>query len=274
MDRFSRDFTLTRTTTRRVFKLFNGRGLLTFLIKEILRFLNIPVQTLLAPVVSSLLFLAIFTTAWSRSDIGGIDFPTFLACGLVVMSIMQNSFTNGSSSILHSKILGNVGDILMPPLTPLELTIGYIGASLTRGLMVGTVVGIAMLGFANINPATFSVGLVILYAINGSVMMGGLGMLSGVIANKFDHMASISNFIIMPLTFLSGTFYAVSSLPEKWQVVAIYNPVHYAIDGFRYAVVGYNDSSLADGLIVCLCFNSFLLFLCWLVFKTGYRLEN
>jgi len=249
IDSFSRDFTRVKLSTPREFRLFNLWGLRAFLIKETLRFLNIPIQTMLAPVVSALLFLTIFTTAWSRDAVGGVEFP-------------------------NCKILGNIGDVLMPPLTPLELTIGYLGACLARGLLVGMVVGLAMLPFLDLNKDVVSVGGIILYSINASVMMGSLGILSGVISNKFDHMASISNFIIMPLTFLSGTFYSISALPEKWHVVAVYNPIHYAIDGFRHSIVGYNDSPLSDGLIACVSFNSFLLFLCWLVFNTGYRLEK
>lgn len=271
-DALTEAITDIRKHTRRDFGWFNPLGFRTFFLKEILRFLNIPMQTMLAPMVTALLFLAIFTTAWQRSDIGNVAFGSFLACGLVVMSIMQNSFANGSSSVMHTKILGNIGDILMPPLTPLELSLAYLGASITRGLVVGVIVGTAMSFF--VEDPQISPGWLLFYSLNAAMMMSGLGVLAGVWAEKFDHMSSITNFIIMPLTFLSGTFYSVSSLPPDWRPLALFNPVHYAIDGFRYAVIGYNDSSLAVGASVCLAVNVVLLFFCWLAFKTGYRLET
>lgn len=258
--------------SQRSFNLFNFWGFYTFFLKEVLRFLNIPVQTLLAPVVTSLLFLGVFVSSWQRSDIGSVSFISFLACGLIMMTVMQNAFSNGSSSILHSKIMGNIGDILMPPLTPLELTLAYVGASVVRGTAVAIAVGVAMYPF--IDGWDPSWGAILFYAINGALLMGCLGMLSGVWAQKFDHMATITNFLIMPLTFLSGTFYSVAALPAEWRPLSWYNPVHYAIDGFRYAVIGYNDSSIAVGATVCLSVNMVLLFFCWLVFKTGYRLET
>ena len=261
-----------RRQSNRHFAFFNFVGFRTLLLKEILRFLNIPIQTLIAPVISALLFLAVFTTAWQRSDIGTVSFVSFLAGGLIVMSIMQNAFANGSTSILHCKIMGNIGDVLMPPLTPLELVLAYTTASIIRGLAVGATVGAAMWFF--VDGWQLSGGWLLFYAINAAMLMSCLGLLGGVWAQKFDHMASITNFVIMPLTFLSGTFYSLSSLPAEWRPLAWFNPVHYAIDGFRYAVIGYNDSSLAVGAATCVAINAVLLFFCWLVFKTGYRLET
>jgi ABC-2 type transport system permease protein len=196
---------------------------------------------------------------------------SFLAPGLIMMAITQNAFANTSSSILISKLQGNIVDLLMPPLTPLERLIGLAGGGLTRGLVVGVATWVAMLPFVQVQMA--HPGFVLYHAIMASLMMSLIGMLAGVWAEKFDHMAAITNFVVTPAAFLSGAFYSAARLPEFWQGVAHANPLFYMIDGFRYGFIGHADGSLAAGILVMLGFNIFLIALSWRLFAIGYHLK-
>lgn len=222
----------------------NWIGLWTLYAKEVQRFVKVVGQTVFAPVVTTLLFLAIFHLAFgeSRPPVGALPFEVFLAPGLVMMAVTQNAFANTSSSLLISKIQGNIVDLLMPPLSAAELLVAYVGAGLTRGLLVAAVVTLAMTPFVALpfaHPA-WAVGVVVL----ASVMMGLIGVLAGLWAEKFDHLAFITNFVVTPLAFLSGTFYSVGRLPEFAQGLAHVNPFFYAIDGFRHAITGQGDAPL------------------------------
>jgi len=251
----------------------NWRGLWTLYMKEVRRFLNVFTQTLLAPMVTTLLFLAIFTLALGGSgrSIGGVPFPTFLAPGLVMMAMVQNAFANTSSSLVIAKVQGNIVDVLMPPLSPAELTLGFAAGGVTRGIMVGAAVGLGMWIFV---PVTIHNPLFILYhAIMASLMLSLLGMIGGIWSEKFDHIAAVTNFVITPFSFLSGTFYSIERLPETWQVVAHFNPFFYMIDGFRYGFIGHADGSLALGVAVMALFNLFLWAVTYRMFATGYRLK-
>ena len=259
--------------TPRVLGPVNWLGLWTLYAKEVRRFLNVFTQTLLAPMVTTLLFLAIFTLALGRSvtQVGGVPFAQFLAPGLIMMAMVQNSFANTSSTIVISKIQGNIVDLLMPPLSPAELTLGLAGGGLTRGLMVGLVVA---LGVALFVPVEIHAPVFIVYhAVGAALMLALLGMIGGIWAEKFEHIAAVTNFVIMPLSFLSGTFYSIERLPGAWHTVALFNPFFYMIDGFRYGFIGHADGSLWVGTAVVLTVDLGLFLLAYRMIATGYRLK-
>ena len=193
--------------------------------KEVLRFLKVGIQTVIGPAVSSLLFLAVFSLALGRSvqSINGIDFANFIAPGLIMMTMLQNSFANAASSIGQAKSQGNIVDILMAPLNNIELSIGYIGGAIARGLICGFVTAFGIYFF--IPFAIHSFLALIFYSFMGCTMMGAMGTMVGIWADKWDQQQGITNFIVLPLTFLSGTFYSISRLPDFWQKFAIFNPL-------------------------------------------------
>ncbi len=251
----------------------NWRGLWTLYMKEVRRFLNVFTQTLLAPMVTTLLFLAIFTLALGGGGrvVGGVPFSAFLAPGLIMMAMVQNAFANTSSSLVIAKVQGNIVDVLMPPLSPAELTLGMAGGGVTRGVMVGLAVGLGMWIFV---PVTIHNPLFILFhGVMASLMLSLLGMIGGIWSEKFDHIAAVTNFVITPFSFLSGTFYSIERLPEAWQVVAHFNPFFYMIDGFRYGFIGHADGNLTLGIVVMAGVNLFLWIVTYRMFATGYRLK-
>ena len=246
----------------------------TLFIKEVMRFLKVGMQTILGPAISSLLFLAVFSLALGRSveTINGVKFVNFIAPGLIMMTILQNAFANAASSIGQSKFQGNIVDILMSPLSDLEITMGYIGGAILRGLICGIVTFIFIIFFISISIHSYLA--LVFYALMGSIMMGTLGTMIGIWADKWDQQQGITNFIVLPLTFLSGTFYSISRLPEFWKNFTAFNPFFYNIDGFRYAFVGKSDSSLMIGGISLLILNIILIYLCYLMFRSGYKLKS
>ncbi|WP_051152097.1 ABC transporter permease [Fodinicurvata sediminis] len=248
-------------------------GLWTLYLKEVRRFLNVLTQTVVAPVVMSLLFLAVFTLALGRGSmsVAGIPYPVFLAPGLIIMQMLQNSFANTSSSLVIAKVQGNIVDVLMPPLSPGELVLGYVGGGMTRGLLVGFVAGLAVWPF--VRYGIHDPLAIIYYAINASMMLSLLGILGGVWADKFDHIAAVTNFVIMPLSFLSGTFYSVERLPDNWVFVAHLNPFFYLIDGFRYGIIGHSDSPIWMGALIVAVVNVLLWTLTYRMMATGYKLK-
>ena len=253
---------------------YNYLCFLTLFKKEVSRFLKVGIQTVIGPAISSLLFLAVFSLALGRSvnSINGIDLPSFIAPGLIMMTMLQNSFANGASSIGQSKFQGNIVDILMAPLNNLELTLGYITGSIARGVICGLV---TLLGISFFLPIQiYSFFALIFYTFSGCLMMGTLGTMVGIWADKWDQQQGITNFIVLPLTFLSGTFYSISRLPEFWQKFALFNPFFYNIDGFRYAFIGQSDSSISLGVTILVILNIFLVYLCFLMFQTGYKLKS
>ena len=251
----------------------NWVGLWTLYSKEVRRFMSVATQTILAPMVTTLLFLAVFVLALGHAvdQVGGVAYMSFLAPGLIMMAIAQNGFANTSSSILISKLQGNIVDLLMPPLTPLERTIGMAGGGLTRGLVVGIATWVAMLPFVQM-PIAHPL-YVAYHAVMASLMMSLIGVLAGVWAEKFDHMAAITNFVVTPAAFLSGAFYSASRLPPFWEQVAHANPLFYMIDGFRYGFIGHADGSLTAGILIMLGANAVLIWLTWRLFATGYHLK-
>jgi len=258
----------------RQFGRFNWLGLWTLYRKEVQRFLKVWMQTLMAPIITTLLFLAIFTLALGglRPDINGVPFVEFLAPGLVMMAIVQNAFANASSSLLVAKVQGNVVDFLMPPLSPAELNIGISLGGLTRGLFVGTGTLVVMMLFVDLR--IHNVFAALFYACIASALMAQIGLLGGIWAEKFDHLATVSNFVITPLSFLSGTFYSVKQLPDFAHTVTQYNPFFYMIDGFRYAVTGQAEGSLFFGATLLIGLTLFLGGICQFVLTRGYRLKS
>lgn len=252
---------------------FNLMGLWTLYLKEVRRFLNVLTQTVVAPVIMSLLFLAVFTLALGRGSmsVAGIPYPEFLAPGLIMMQMLQNAFANTSSSLVIAKVQGNIVDVLMPPLSPGELTLGYVGGGMTRGLLVGVAAAIAIwpfIGYGIHDPLA-----ILYYGLSASMMLSLLGILGGVWADKFDHIAAVTNFVIMPLSFLSGTFYSVERLPENWVFVAHLNPFFYLIDGFRYGIIGHSDSPIWLGALIVAVVNILLWTLTYRMLATGYKLK-
>lgn len=258
----------------RRFGYVNWLGLYTLALREILRFTTVWTQTLLAPLMTAGLFLAIFTLAIgpNRGDVMGVPFIHFLAPGILTMTVIQNAFANTSSSLLVSKVQGNIVDTLMPPLSPLELVLGYMAGALGRGLFVAVAIWVGM---------AVSVGLGMahpLYALAfitlGALLLGGLGVIAGIVSQKFDQMAAITNFIITPLAFLSGTFYSVEGLPVWFRTLTHFNPVFYLIDGVRYGIIGRSDSSPVLGLMIVCSVTFAVLFACWVLFKRGTKLKS
>jgi ABC-2 type transport system permease protein len=248
-------------------------GLRTLYLKEVRRFLKVPGQTLAAPMVTTLMFLLIFSLALGRSGrmIGDVPFLEFLAPGLIMMAIIQNAFANTSSSLLIGKIQGNIVDILMPPLRPAELMFGLVAGGVTRGLLVAGAVTLAMIPFVAIRPAYPS--LILYYALAGSLMLALLGLLGGLWAEKFDQMAAVTNFLVTPLSFLSGTFYSITQLPAPFRAIAHVNPFFYLIDGIRCGFTGHADGSILVGAGAVLLVDLALWLLAQTLIARGWRLK-
>ncbi|UCE30990.1 MAG: ABC transporter permease [Burkholderiales bacterium] len=224
-------------------------GFTTLLGKELLRFWKVGVQTVLAPVLTSLLYLLIFSHVLEgRVSFHGVAYTSFLAPGLVMMAVLQNSFANTSSSLIQSKITGNIVFVLLPPLSHWEMFWAYVLASMARGLVVGLGVLAVTSWFAEVHLA--SPLWVVVFAVMGSAILGTIGLIAGLWADKFDQIAAFQNFLIMPATFLSGVFYSVHSLPPFWQSVSHLNPFFYMVDGFRYGFFGVSDVAPAISLSV------------------------
>ena len=252
----------------------NWMGLRTHVEKEIRRFLKVGLQTLVAPVVTTLLFLAIFSLALGRSVqvIGGVPFVEFLAPGLIIMAVIQNAYNNTVSSVMMSKIQGNIVDVLMPPITPSEFVIGFVMGGLVRGILVAVCVGLGMWAFVPLK--IFNPALVIFHVVAAASFLSMIGLATAIVAEKFDHQASVSNFIITPLSFLSGTFYSVERLPAFWQDIALMNPFFFMIDGFRYGFIGHADASLGTGIAVMIGLNIAMWVVCHRMVASGYKLKS
>ncbi|GLQ05347.1 ABC transporter permease [Sneathiella chinensis] len=253
--------------------LVNWLGLYTLLAKEIKRFLKVPAQTIFAPMMTTLLFLAIFTLAFGGSGryVGEVSFSAFLAPGLIMMSVIQNSFANTSSSLVIAKVQGNIVDVLMPPLSALELTVAYAFSGLARGLVVALAVATCMWLFIDLRVHSW--GAVIYFVIGAGLMLSLLGVIGGIISDKFDHIAAVTNFVVMPLSFLSGTFYSIERLTGIWYEISHLNPFFYMIDGFRYGFIGTSDSTLLKGALVVGVLDLILFAVVWALFKRGYKLK-
>jgi ABC-2 type transport system permease protein len=246
----------------------------TLYIKELRRFTKIPGQTILAPAATTLLFMVIFSTAIgnSRNEYILTDFKSFLFPGLIMMTIIQNAFMNNSSSLLMSKVQGNIVDLLMPPISNFQIIVSFILVGVTRGLTVAIAAAIFMFPFVQIEIYSFTV--VLFFAVISSAILSLIGLLTGIWADKWDHLGTIDNFIIIPLSFLSGTFYSIKILPEFIQKLSLFNPFFYMIDGFRYGFIGLSDVNIMTSIqILILCF-IILLFFSYLILQSGYKLRH
>lgn len=258
----------------RRFGLVNWLGLRTLAMREVRRFLAVWTQTLLAPLVTAGLFLTIFTLAIgpSRGDVMGVPFIHFLAPGILTMTVIQNAFANSSSSLLISKVQGNIVDTLMPPLSPIEMLVGYMAGSVARGLFVAVAIWTAMavgVGLGLAHPL-----YALTFIVLGALLMGALGAIAGIVSAKFDQMAAITNFLITPLSFLSGTFYSVETLPGWFKTLTHANPIFYLIDGVRYGMIGRSDSDPLLGLAVVASVTAAALLTVWVLFKRGTKLKS
>ena len=216
----------------------------TLFLKEIRRFWKVGVQTVAAPVMTAFLYLLIFGHALSgrAPSPSGVEYTAFLVPGLIMMSVLQNAFANASSSLIQSKVMGSVVFLLLTPLRPIQIFVGYVGAAVVRGIAVGLGVLLSTMWFVNISGLAHW-GWMLTFLVLGAALLGTLGLLAGIWAEKFDQLATFQNFIIMPATFLSGVFYSIHSLPSFWQKATHLNPFFYMIDGFRYGFFGVSDVS-------------------------------
>ncbi|ASL44374.1 MULTISPECIES: ABC transporter permease [Burkholderiaceae] len=249
-------------------------GFRTLFYKELLRFWKVSFQTVLAPVITALLYLTIFGHAL-RGHVEvypGVEYTSFLIPGLVMMSVLQNAFANSSSSLIQSKITGNLVFVLLPPLSHYEMFGAYVLAAVARGLAVGFGVFIVTIWFV---PVSFSAPLYIIgFAIFGAAILGTLGLIAGIWAEKFDQLAAFQNFLIMPLTFLSGVFYSTHTLPPLWREVSRLNPFFYMIDGFRYGFFGMSDINPLESLAIVAGFFVVLAVIAMRMLASGYKLRH
>ena len=259
----------------------NWGGLRTLYIKEVRRFFKVQLQTVWAPAISQLLLMVVFTTALGARGsvyIGGttVPFAAFIAPGLIVMGMLNNAFANSSFALLVGKIQGTIVDYLMPPLSNLELLAALVGGAVTRAFCVGGAVWLAMLVFLGWDAMPAHPLVAILFGLLGSVMLAVLGVLTSIWGEKFDHAAAITNFVIAPLTLLSGTFYSVDRLAPAFQAVSHANPFFYVISGFRYGFLGVSDGYLPvwTGALIVLAIDVVLGIACYLLLRSGWKLKN
>jgi ABC-2 type transport system permease protein len=257
----------------RAYPRVNWAGLSTLYQREVRRFLKVGMQTLAAPVVTALLYMLVFVVAVGGvKEVHGVAYGTFVAPGLIMMQILGNAFANSSSSLLQSKFNGLMGDFLTPPLTPAEHVAGFGAGAATRGILVGVVSLAAILPFASLPSA--QPWALRYFGIGAALIMAFLGIMAGLWSEKFDHMAAVTNFVIMPMTFLSGTFYLVERLPEPFQTLSHYNPFFYLIDGFRYGFLGQAESNLAIGAAMTAVLVLGLGWVCLRMFDVGYKIKS
>ena len=257
------------TVLRRVWSV----GLQTLFRKELLRFWKVAVQTVLAPMLTAVLYLLVFAHVLEgRLDIfPGVGYTAFLITGLIMMSVLQNAFANSSSSLIQSKITGNLVFILLTPLAHWEFFAAYVAASMVRGLVVGLGLLLTTLWFADLQYA--APVWILVFAVLGSAILGTIGLIAGLWAEKFDQIAAFQNFIVMPATFLSGVFYSVQTLPPFWRMVSHLNPFFYMVDGFRHGFFGVSDVPLEFSLAVCLVTLAGSVAIALRLLASGYRLR-
>lgn len=242
--------------------------------KERTRFLKVWLQTILAPVVTSLLYLVVFGHVLEgRVEVfDGVSYVAFLIPGLLMMSVIQNSFANTSSSMIQSKVTGNLLFILLPPFSALEMFLAYISAAVVRGLLVGF--GVFLIALFYVKVPVDNIFVILIFALLGSYVMASLGLIAGMWAEKFDQIAAFQSFIIVPMTFLSGVFYSINSLPSFWSNVSKFNPFLYMIDGFRYGFFGQSDQPIALSFVVMLAAACLLTAVCVSLLHRGYKLRD
>jgi ABC-2 type transport system permease protein len=254
----------------------NWGGLRTLYVKEVRRFFKVQLQTVWAPAITTLLYLVIFTVALGRAGrtVMGVPFADFIAPGLIVMGMLTNAFANASFSLLVGKIQGNIVDYLMPPLSVGELIAALVGAAVTRAILVGFAVWLAMLLWPGVHVTPVHLWAVAWFGVTGAAMLGFFGLLTSIWAEKFDHAAAVTNFVVAPLSLLSGTFYSIHNLAPAFQAVSHANPFFYVISGFRYGFLGLSDSPIAVGAALILAIDVVLGVLCYALLKRGWKLKS
>jgi ABC-2 type transport system permease protein len=260
---------------------FNRIGLWSLYMKEVRRFLKVQTQTVWAPAVSTLLFLVIFTVAMGRGDrqVLGVSFATFVAPGLIMMGMMNNAFANSSFSLLAGKLQGTIVDLLMPPLTNAELMIGIIAAAVTRAVMVGGAVALAMALWPGVDMMAAHPWAIVWFGLMGSTMLALLGLLTSIWAEKFDHAAAVTNFLVAPLSLLSGTFYVIHNLSPLFQSISRANPFFYMISGFRFGFIGQSDIGNTNEAVIGAALgagalNLVLGFATYRLLKSGWKIKS
>jgi len=266
-------YTKYKIGTRR-FGLVNWIGAYALYKKEVLRFLNVWIQTIFSPLVSSLLFLMVLSLAIGndRGEVLGVTFINFLAPGLIAMQVIQQSFSHSSSSFMIGKIQGNIVDVLYAPLSAAEVTLAITLAAVTRSFIIASISIIIFYFIVDLQIKNYY--LLIIYTFLSSFILGALGIIVGLWAEKFDHMATATNFVIVPLSFLSGTFYSIDKLPYFLQAISKANPFFYMIDGFRYSFIVKSDGSILVGLIYLLILSILVWFIAYLLYKKGYKIRS
>ena len=258
--------------TRR-FGRINRIGLQTLALREVMRFLSVWQQTVLAPLMTAALFVIVFALAMGegRGDVMGLPYLAFLGPGILMMTVIQNAFANTSSSMISAKMQGNIVDTLMPPLSAGEILAGYLLGSVTRALLVAGVIWIGLaltLGQGMAHPVW-----ALVFVLLAALLLGALGLIAGIVAQKFDQMAVVTNFVVAPLSFLSGTFYSVEALPAPFDLISRFNPIFYLIDGARFGFAGASDASPWLGLAVAGATTAGVMWLAWHWLRTGYRMK-
>jgi len=254
----------------------NWGGLSTLYIKEVRRFFKVQLQTVWAPAVTTMLYLVIFTVALGREGrtVLGVPFADFIAPGLIVMAMIQNSFANSSFSLLVGKIQGTIVDYLMPPLSTGELIAGLVGAAVTRAFLVGFAVWLIMAVWPGVHVTLIHPLSVLWFGLMGALMLAFLGLLTSLWAEKFDHAAAVTNFVVAPLSLLSGTFYSVEQLSPLFRAISHANPFFYVISGFRHGFLSEADSPIYVGGLALLAVNIALFAVCYLLLKSGWKIKN
>ena len=258
----------------RRFGLINWTGAFSLYKKEVLRFLIVSGQTLLGPILTSILFLIVISLAIGdeRSDVLGVPYIEFLASGLIMMQVIQQSFSHTSSSLMMSKMMGTIEDIINSPLSAAEVTTSLVLASITRGIFIASISSLIFILFLDLGVQNYF--LWVLYLFLGGFFLGSAGFIAGLYADKFDQMATVTNFVIVPLSFLSGTFYSIDKLPDFLKSLSYYNPFFHMIDGYRYSFIGQSDGNIKFGIIFLLIISFITWFIAYLLFKRGYKIKS
>ncbi len=254
--------------------MINWRGTQTLFAKEVWRFIKVAIQTIITPVVTVLLYLLVFSSVLSKhmEVYTNVSYTAFLIPGLIMMSVLQNAFANNSSSLFQSKLNGNIIFMLLAPLSSLEIYIAFTCAGILRGALVG--IGAWLISCFFLVIPIHNIWILIFFTVLGGAILGSLGMISAICADKWDHIAAFQHFVVMPLSFLSGSFYSMDTLPGFWQKVSLLNPFFYIIDGFRFGFIGQSDASVIFSLTMVTCFFVIVSSICLLILQRGYKLRN
>jgi ABC-2 type transport system permease protein len=258
----------------RAYSGLNWEGLKTLYLREVRRFWKVGAQTVFAPVVTTLLYMMVFVVAvqGARPPIHGVAFAEFVGPGLIMMAVLNNAFANSSSSLIQAKIMGTATDFLTPPLSPFELLLGFGLGAATRGLVVGLVTAACVWPFSRYGVE--HLWAIAFFSVIASLLLGLMGVMAGLWSEKFDQLAAVQNFLVMPMTFLSGTFYAVEALPEPFATISHFNPFFYLIDGFRYGFIGQAEGDLTVGIILSIVLTVIVGWIAYEVFRRGWRLKS